>query len=272
MDIKDIIVDSIKYPLSDPKKFFIFAIILLFTSIGGYAPLFNATQDQIRILVIIGFLVGFLVNGYFFRVLKYALDDLVGLPDFNNWKVMFTDGVKVFLVEIIYLLPAILLTIFAIFSSAEYLALTGTDVDALLLALTQSKILEMILYLIGTFTLVPFFLYGILYLLIITPLFLVAVGIMANYDGEFRAAFDIREIFEDMAGIGWGKLILWYVINGVIFFILFIVFINVLYYILSLILLEGMLLDTVLGIFVFLINPYAYLFLARSLALIYISE
>jgi len=73
MDVKDIIADSLKYPLSNPKKLFILTIILLVTQIWVYASSFDATQVLVWILMLIGFIVGFFVNGYFFRIIESPL-------------------------------------------------------------------------------------------------------------------------------------------------------------------------------------------------------
>ncbi len=272
MNIKDIIVDSAQYPLSDLKKFFILVIILLITQLWVLASSFDAAQLLIWILMLTGFIAGFLVNGYFFRIIEYALEDRVVLPDFTDWSTMFLDGLKVFLVEVLYLLPAILVAIFLLISSAGYLAAEGFELNALLLSLAQSKILELILNVIIILTqthLPPEYLYGLVYLLVISPLFFLALGLMANYDGELRAAFRFREIFNDIAGIGWIKLITWYLVTGLVVLLTIVVLIVLLSYILSVVGLD--IFYTVADVLYYVILAYFYLFLARSLALIYIS-
>ncbi len=42
-------------------------------------------------------------------------------------------------------------------------------------------------------------LFGILYLLSVIPIFLVAIANMAYYEGEFKSAFRIREIIEEIS-------------------------------------------------------------------------
>lgn len=272
MNIKDIIVDSAQYPLSDLKKFFILVIILLITQLWVLASSFDAAQLLIWILMLTGFIAGFLVNGYFFRIIEYALEDRVVLPDFTDWSTMFLDGLKVFLVEVLYLLPAILVAIFLLISSAGYLAAEGFELNALLLSLAQSKILELILNVIIILTqthLPPEYLYGLVYLLVISPLFFLALGLMANYDGELRAAFRFREIFNDIAGIGWIKLISWYLVTGLI--VLFLTIAVAIVLSLSLHRLDSGIFNTIADVFFYFLFAYTYLFLARSLALIYIS-
>lgn len=277
MDLKDIITDSIQYPLSDLKKFIIFAFVLFITQIWAFASSFDALPVLIWVLVLTGFFVGFLVNGYFFRIIEYALDGRVGLPDFEGWKVMFIDGGKVFLIEVVYMLPAILITIFLLLSTAGYLAEVGLELDALLMGLTQSKILETIVNMLLTLTIppitpeYPYILLGALYLVLITPIFMVGVGLMANYDGELSAAFRFRELWDDIAGMGWVNLIIWYLVTGLIFLALTLLVVNVLFYLLSAAHLDSRIFYTLTNFFFLFILTYSYLFFARSLALVYIS-
>jgi len=188
---------------------------------------------------------------------------------------MFLDGLKVFLVEVAYLLPAILISIFLLISSAGYLVAEGLELNALLLGLTESKILELILNIMLFLSQVPmpqeypYFLYGLVYLFVVSPIFLVAIGLMANYGGELRAAFRFREIFDDIAGIGWIKLISWYLVTGLI--VLFLTIAVAIVLSLSLHRLDSGIFNTIADVFFYFLFAYTYLFLARSLALIYIS-
>ncbi|MFA0834061.1 MAG: DUF4013 domain-containing protein [Methanobacterium formicicum] len=96
------------------------------------------------ILILIGFVIGFFVDGYFFKILKSSLDDLSKPPVFGNWKIMFTDGLKVYLVSFVYCLPAILIIIYFIQGSFDYivnyLSMMGMDLNYLLSGLFESKI------------------------------------------------------------------------------------------------------------------------------------
>ncbi len=59
-------------------------------------------------LILIKCVLGLLIVGYLFRIVK-SLGDAVRLPAFNSWFNMFVDGVKVFLVNVVYFMPIILI-------------------------------------------------------------------------------------------------------------------------------------------------------------------
>ena len=84
MDIGDIISDSIKYPSTSWGKVLILGIIMI---------------ASILIVPI------FLVYGYMFRIIKATLAGLDELPEFDEIGEMFVDGLKVFVVAIVYAIP-----------------------------------------------------------------------------------------------------------------------------------------------------------------------
>ena len=119
MDLGGIIGDAVRYPFSDWKKILIYGILTMISSLG-IATLVIGTILGIRniveiiLLFIIGYIIcGFLINGYKFRIIKTSLNGVAELPEFNNWIEMFIDGIKVSIVVIVYLIPAILIIAFA---------------------------------------------------------------------------------------------------------------------------------------------------------------
>ena len=89
MDISDIISDSIKYPSSNWGKVLILGIIMI---------------ASILIVPI------FLLYGYIFRIIKATLAGIDELPDFDEIGEMFVDGIKVFVVAIIYAIPVVIIS------------------------------------------------------------------------------------------------------------------------------------------------------------------
>lgn len=282
MDIGEIVKDAVRYPLSDWKKILILGIIIVFTGIASNAVDVGLTNmDVISFLVGIGFIIGFLVNGYMFRIIKSSLDGKVKLPEFNDWVNMGADGVKVFISFIVYSIPAILIIIILTvlsFESYIYFALSlesaGLNPLGLLfnpfLSVIWQGITNLVIFLCYLSLFAPdgiiWILIGIVYMIIIIPLFLVAIANMAYYDGEFRSAFRFREILEEIASIGWGNLIKWYVVTGILFLIL-IVIANVIAYALSLI--HPILGRVLLSLILF---SYIYMYIARSVALFYMPD
>jgi hypothetical protein len=282
MSIKEIIGDSLRYPILDWKKFLLLGFITLIISTSGIVISLGANPVDVWILILIGFVIGFFVNGYLFKIVKSSLDDLADPPKFDNWKVMFIDGVKVFLVAIVYSIPTILITAYFIVLLFEpYFSFSGTELNSLLLnfvcSLIEPIFSNFILILYDSFILVPEGIYaiiGIVYMVIIIPIFLMALGNMANYDGEFVAAFRFSEIFDDIGSIGWINLLKWYVVTGILFLIIVVIIPNLISYIFYSIHFNMLLVDIIwsVAIYMMFFVPYSYMFFARSLALFYISE
>jgi len=93
MKLSEILKDSLRYPLLEWKKILVLGIIILISGLSQILGMSNI--DLIVVLVGLGFLSGFLVNGYLYRILKSTLDGNEKLPKFNNWIEMFRDGIKV---------------------------------------------------------------------------------------------------------------------------------------------------------------------------------
>ena len=280
MNIGEIVKDAVNYPLSDWKKILMLGIIIVVTGITSVAMSFGATNIYvISILAVIGFLIGFLVNGYMFRIIKSSLDGKSRLPTFDNLIPMGVDGVKVFVAFVVYLIPVILIiSVFAsaFFDSGSLLESLGLDPLNFLINSLNSVILPGIMSLIGILDYLSLVMpegifaviIGLLYMVIITPIFLVAIANMAYYDGELRSAFRFSEILDEIKSIGWVNLIKWYVTTGILFLIILIVINTVIGYILSL-----AHLDILGGILISLIVlPYFYMYFARSVALYYMPD
>ena len=281
MDIKEIIGDSAKYPLSDWKKILILGIIIIVNGISAAAMSLGVTNIDIKLLLAgIGFIIGFFVSGYTLRIIKSSLDGKTELPEFNNWVDMGFSGVKVFLTFIVYSIPAIIimliLTVSFFESFTSSLESIGSNPLEFLLNPSLSVIwlgipnigayLSDMLSFIGPEGISA--LIGILYMIIITPILLVAIANMAYYEGELKSAFRFREIFDEITSIGWINLIKWYVVAGIIFLIIFIGISVAISYIFSLILL-----DIVGGVLISLIvAPFFFMYFARSVALFYMPD
>ncbi len=279
MKIREITKDSLKYPFSDWKKFLILGIIFVIIPILKY---FGENVDLLVLFIGIAFVVGLLVNGYFFRIIKSTLDGKFELPEFNNWINMGVDGVKVYIVYIVYLIPVILLLIDFFLSSNGQITTYGIKMSAFdFIPAFNSVIWQGIegflslMFFIGisfpqghieaVFGTILYPL-GILYPLVVAPILLVAIVNMELDEGDLKSAFRIREIIEEISIIGWGSLIRWYILTGIIYMILMTISI-ILIYLFDLI-------NHFLGVLVvaLILYPYFSIFLARSVALFYMPE
>jgi len=234
MDIGDVISDSLKYPSSNWSKVVILGVLFL-----------------ISILII----PLFLALGYMFRVVKATLAGLDELPAFEEWGEMLVEGIKLFLVYLIYSLPAIIIGIFSFIS----LWSSVSSITYITQSTGGTLTPEMFFSILGGTALVGLIFAG-LYTLVIYPIMAVAIGNMAYYDGELGAAFRFSEILSTISEIGWVDLIIWYivviVVGGVIVF-----------------------LGSLIGIIpilgwiavLLIVYPYFYLFYARAIAWLYLS-
>ncbi|HHY00437.1 MAG TPA: DUF4013 domain-containing protein [Methanothermobacter sp.] len=160
MATKEIVIDSLKYPLSDWKKILTLGIIIFAISVARSSDYLGVTNVVINLLFIIaGFIIGFFVNGYLFRILKSSLDDVNELPKFDNWIEMFRDGLKVYLVALVYILPVILILLYAMFlmtsSFPEVLSMYGSiDFNSIIINnIIQSQVGAFFLFLLMVYLL-----------------------------------------------------------------------------------------------------------------------
>ena len=111
--ILDIYKDALEYSAKDWKTLVILGVICLFSFL---------------------LLPAFLITGYNYRVINTAVHGIINgrdpLPDFDDLIDMFVDGVKVVIVQVLYLLvPMIIFLVFAIIAGQ----LTGITSNALML-------------------------------------------------------------------------------------------------------------------------------------------
>ena len=90
MEIGDIINDAVRYPSSDWSKVFILGVIFIASFL--IIPIF-------------------LAFGYLFRIIKATFAGIDELPDFDDLGDMFIDGLKVFIVGVVYAIPLIIISL-----------------------------------------------------------------------------------------------------------------------------------------------------------------
>jgi hypothetical protein len=229
MNVTRIVKDSLKYPLSDWKKILILGILIVVAGSASSLNFIGLTNIFIlSILIVIGLISGLLVDGYLFKIVKHSLNGENILPEFNDWKNILLDGVKVFIIFILYLILPLLVIFLLILSLLGGLPFFVSDIFSFIGSSGMSPsdfIATGILTGIENLFIIIFSVLDQLTIillaefLIILPLFLVAVSNMA-YEGEFKDAFRLGEIIEIIKDIGWNNLIKWYISTGVIFLLL----------------------------------------------------
>ncbi len=224
MEIGEIISNSISFPSRDWPKILILGIFLLASFI-----------------IIIPILI---VMGYCFRILKSSIAGFNELPDFDMLGEMFIDGLKVFIVTLVYLLIPIIVIIIGGWASIASVSITGMADPTIFIAL------------LGGISLI-----GVVLAIVFGLMATIAIANMALNDSELGAAFRFSEILEQISMIGWRKYIVWYIVMIIIGFVG-----GIITSLLSQIPLIGMIIAIVL------IYPYLYMFYARSIALLFASN
>jgi hypothetical protein len=184
VNIREIIGDAIKYPASNWRKLITLGVIFLLINtlplLGGFLsapPLILMVVSLILMLIPL-----FFVIGYTFRVLRTTIAGSDELPEFDRLGEMFIDGLKVSIVFIIYMIiPGLIMDIGPFIARANPTISSITGLVGIIVA--------------------------IIFLLPLT----IAIAHMAA-NGQFRAAFRIREVLDAISRIGWGKYIIWYIV------------------------------------------------------------
>lgn len=258
MNIKEIVVDSVKYPFLDWKKILILGLIVVI-----YVPLdmspFNLRNGFTDQFLVIALLINFFITGYFFKIIQYSLKNIEELPKFRKWVNLFKNGFKVTCVGLIYSMPASLPLIILNSSLLNFYSYKPDFIIIIMDAIGRAY-----LHLDSIWVLIWFFVY-ILYLLILFPISMMAIANMANNDGKLRHAFEFKVICDKIKNIGWIKFYSWYLVMGVIDLLIFLIGISI----------------GIISIYTFpfkklidslILTPYIYIFFSRSIALIYKSD
>ena len=201
MKTKEIFTDSISFPFSNIKRFLILGVILLFNTIIPIIPTIIA-------------------QGYTIRIIRSTSQGHREMPEFKNWIDMFIDGLKYFVVNLIYSIPgSILISIaimMSIFESMREIILTNGTMNQTMMSGSYFST-DYFSLLHGTLPLTLMAI-GIILLALSYMVQLLAIPRMV-YKNKVGAAFEIKEIYKEIQLLGWKK----YIICG-----LFLVFITLL--------------------------------------------
>ena len=264
MDLREIIVDAIKYPISDTRKFLIFCVLIILMSLSTILPSYGVRDGTLSIiLTLVTLVVLFIVLGYSIEVLKGGTEGDEVLPDFDYVK-QFVLGIKAFILDIIYfIIPAIITIIVAsaagLFTSLTKIIYASTDamnngannLTAVMNAIPQSAI--------NTFS-------SALTVTLIIGIILFVIFSLMSFTGMVRFAksgsgtegLRFKEIIKDMSNIGFIKII--------VSLIVIYIFAFAMMFIIGLI---GMIpyIGVFIGIFVGV--PFTILFVYRAIGLVY---
>ncbi|WP_458456846.1 DUF4013 domain-containing protein [Methanobrevibacter sp.] len=203
--ITDCVVEGLKYPFNDIKKFLGFGVLLalvgaLSTYIGfislrvlntvvRLSQMNNTTVTNVSfsqlplgdiylaaVLAIVMCILSLFALGYQYDIVKFSIERKKDLPGFTNILAMFANGIKYFIVTLAYtIIPMIVLV-------------GGTALAG------DSSVLPIIV-------LISVLLFIMAYFLLI-----MALNNMIAYD-SIKKAFDFGEIIDNISNLGWGKYV-----------------------------------------------------------------
>lgn len=249
MNIGDIIKNSLSYPLSNTKNFIILGLLILLAELYSILLSLGVRTGIVTLLIVLTIIIAILRGGYNLRVLGSSIAGSDVLPDFVNWKGMFVDGIKLFIVSIIYMIPLIAILVLGGFVMGIIIASSGASSGSF-----GRTMIMFIIAIVG------------LYIIIIYPVLLMGFANMANNENNLNKAFKFGEIRAKISGLGLGSYVKWYIGTGIIYAIFLIVGLLLpLIFELEQIRIVGIIINA------FIIGPFAILFLMRSTSLMYRS-
>ena len=203
MKMREILLNSIKYPLLNLKSLFSMGFMIL---IGSFLLSQYFDFDQffgnklgvtgLIIVILLIFLIfaftTILESGYTFRIIEKSLIGIEKPPELNNFISMFKHGINEIIIAIIYFLIPVF--IFIMILDAAFI-----QINFGLPTLSENIIILFIIILA-------------LLLFVSDVLFTVAIPYMASKGGSFKEAFRLIEIFRKIKQIGLKQLLLGYLI------------------------------------------------------------
>ena len=264
MNLREIIMDAIKYPISDTRKFLIFCVLVILMSLSTILPSYGLKDATASIILsLVSLIVAIVVIGYSVEVIKGGTEGDDTLPDFDYVK-QFVLGVKALILNIIYfIIPLVIVIIIAsatkLFSSLTEIVNVGinslanetTNMTTIIAAVPKSTM--------NTFT-------NALSITLIAGIILFIIFSFLSFTAQVRFAktgsgtegLRFREILRDISKVGLIKMIVTLIVIYIIAFAL--IFIDTL---IGLIPYIGVFISIFIGI------PFIMLFLYRAIGLLY---
>ena len=243
MDIDAVVNDALKYPYQALERVLILGAVPLGAMIISLVILlalaYTGSEVALGIGVIIGiillFISGLFVAGYYIRVMEHTLTGEDEVPDFSNRGELLLKGLKLLVVQMVYLLIPLVIMVLCAW------LIYSAPVQLLLVAIMLSGILGLLIML----------LFG---------LFLAMATAHLAATGSIKEALRFGVIQEMISSIGWSDYLLWYLLMLVLVMVVMVlsVFISII---------------PLLGSFIgwILIQPYLIILVARSVALAYLA-
>ena len=264
MNLREIIMDAIKYPINDTRKFLIFCALIILMSLSTVLPSYGLKDGTLSIILsLVTLIVSFIVLGYLIEVLKGGTEGVDTLPDFDYVK-HFVIGIKALILDIIYfIIPAVIAIIVAsatglfssfteiVYASIDAIGNGASDFTMIMAAIPKSTM--------TTFT-------NALTVTLIVAIILFVIFSLMSFTGLVRFAksgsgiegLRFGEILKDMSKIGFVKIIITLIVIYIIAFAL-----TAIIGLIGLIPYIGVFIGIFIGV------PFILLFLYRAIGLLY---
>lgn len=197
MGLGDVLSKSVSYPFPDLTKFLILGLSLLIVDLDAISSeIFGQDSFIVLIAFIIAVLFSFVVAGYSITITKRAMENSREIPAFdirNN----FIDGIRLFIVEFVYYVIPVIITIVLLF----VFGVLGQQWDKIVLTL-------------GIWAIVAFILF------VMSGIFAVVARARYSISRSVGDALNFGKVWEDVKRIGLVKIILFLVIAYIILFVL----------------------------------------------------
>jgi hypothetical protein len=103
MNLKDIIIDALRYSVSDLKMVVLLGVVLLLADMADELSGANEIADELRlVLFAVVIVLAIFEAGYVFRIIEETIHGSKRLPKFNKFGEMFFHGIKEIIVLITY--------------------------------------------------------------------------------------------------------------------------------------------------------------------------
>ena len=264
MNLREIITDAIRYPISDTRKFLIFCALIIVMSLSTVLPSYGIRDNTLSlILSLVTLIVSFIVLGYTVDVIKGGAEGEDVLPDFDFVR-QFVVGIKALILDIIYfIIPALIVIIVAsatgLFSSFTEIVYASIDAAA-----KNATTMTMVMDAIPKSTMSAFT--NALTVTLIVAVILFIIFSLMSFAGLVRFAksgsgiegLRFRKILSDMSSVGFVKII----VTLIVIYLISLVFSFVLG-IIGLIPYIGVFIAIFIGV------PFMILFFYRAIGLLY---
>ena len=264
MNLREIITDAIKFPISDIRKFLIFCILIILMSLSTVLPSYGLKNDTLSIILsLVTLIVAFVVLGYLIDVIKSGTDSDDTLPDFDYVK-QFVLGIKALILDIIYFIIPVVITIIVASASGLFSSFTKIVYISMDAIANETTNMSMILAAVPKSTMNTFT--NALGITLIAAIILFIIFSFLSFTAQVRFAktgsgtegLRFREILRDISKVGLIKIIVTLIVIYII--ALALVFVITL---IGLIPYVGVFIGIFVGV------PFVLLFLYRAIGLLY---